>query len=128
MRTVGLIIWLFFLLLVAIYLAVSTVLAQEHQHPPQDQAIHEQFYKTWMIRPEQTSSCCSSQDCAPAEVREIEGRVQARSSISGDWVTVRKERIEQNYSDARESPDGRNHLCYNPNIYQALCFTYGSGT
>ncbi len=30
-------------------LAVSSAIAQEHHHPPQDQTIHERFYSTWMM-------------------------------------------------------------------------------
>jgi hypothetical protein len=39
-------------------LAVSSAIAQEHHHPPQDQTIHERFYSTWMMPDNRNMSCC----------------------------------------------------------------------
>src|ERR1700726_4476629 len=46
-------------------LAVSSAIAQEHLHPPQDQTIHEQFYSTWMMPDNRNLSCCRNVDCSP---------------------------------------------------------------
>lgn len=92
----------------SLVLAASSALAQQHQHPPQDQAIHERFYSTWMMPNNRAVPCCSSQDCSPAESRIEDGHWVARK-IGGDgfWTVVPPARIEHD----RESPDGRSHLC-----------------
>jgi len=89
-------------------LAVSSVIAQEHHHPPQDQAIHERFYSNWMMPDNRAVPCCHNRDCSPAESRLEDGHWVARK-IGGDgyWTDVPPEKIEYD----RESPDGRSHLC-----------------
>jgi hypothetical protein len=89
-------------------LAVSSAIAQEHHHPPQDQAIHERFYSTWMMPDNRTMSCCHNKDCSPAESRFENGHWIARKvGDDGDWIAVPPRKIEHD----RESPDGRSHLC-----------------
>ena len=113
-------------------LAVSSAIAQEHHHPPQDQAIHERFYSTWMMPDNRTMSCCHKQDCSPAESRVEDGNWVARKvGGDGDWIAVPPEKIERD----RESPDGRSHLCsrrvwtYKPGDEQlVLCFIPGAGS
>ena len=50
----------------------SKAMAQEHRHPPQDEAIHEKFYSTWFMPDNPARSCCNKADCYPTEVK-IEG-------------------------------------------------------
>jgi hypothetical protein len=89
-------------------LAVSSAIAQEPHHPPQDQAIHERFYSTWMMPDNRTMSCCHNKDCSPAESRFENGHWIARKvGDDGDWIAVPPRKIEHD----RESPDGRSHLC-----------------
>jgi hypothetical protein len=89
-------------------LAVSSAIAQEPHHPPQDQAIHERFYSTWMMPDNRTMSCCHNKDCSPAESRFENGHWIARKvGDDGDWIAVPPQKIEHD----RESPDGRSHLC-----------------
>src|SRR5258708_6101273 len=88
--------------------AVSSAIAQEGHHPPQDQAIHERFYSTWMMPNNRTMSCCHEQDCSPAESRVEDGNWVARKiGGDGDWIAVPPEKIERD----RGSPDGRRPLC-----------------
>jgi hypothetical protein len=113
-------------------LAVSSAIAQVHHHPPQDQAIHERFYSTWMMPDNRTVSCCHKQDCSPAESRVEDGKWVARKvGGDGDWIAVPPEKIERD----RESPDGRSHLCSRRAwIYKlgdeqlVLCFVPGAGS
>src|SRR5258705_9687636 len=89
-------------------LAVSSAIAQEHHHPPQDQTIHERFYSTWMMPDNRNISCCHNVDCSPAETRLENGHWIARKvGDEGDWITVPPQKVEHD----RESPDGRSHLC-----------------
>jgi hypothetical protein len=114
-------------------LAISSAIAQEHHHPPQDQAIHEWFYSTWMMPDNRTMSCCHKRDCSPAESRVEDGNWVARKvGGDGDWIAVPPEKIERD----RESPDGRSHLCSRRAwIYKILgdehlvfCFIPGAGS
>jgi hypothetical protein len=83
-------------------------MAQQHHHPPQDQAIHERFYSTWMMPDNRTVPCCNNEDCSPAESRVEDGNWVARK-VGGDgyWTVVPPAKVEHD----RESPDGRSHLC-----------------
>jgi hypothetical protein len=95
--------------------------ADEHQHPPQDVPIHEQFYSTWMRPDQPDKSCCNRRDCAPVtQVRRLGNRWQALRD--GEWLTIPSEKIDLN----RDSPDGRSHLCAIGGT--VLCFVLGAGT
>jgi hypothetical protein len=99
----------------------SRARADEHQHPPQDVPIHEQFYSTWMRPDQPDKSCCNRRDCAPVtQVRRADNRWQALRD--GEWLTIPPEKIEHN----RDSPDGRSHLCAIGGT--VLCFVLGAGT
>jgi hypothetical protein len=45
----------------------------QHQHPPQDEPIHEKFYSTWMQPDKPNLSCCGQHDCYPTEARNEGG-------------------------------------------------------
>lgn len=111
-------------LLVALY---GFAHAQEHTgHRPQDMAIHEQFYSTWMQPDNRSVSCCSGRDCQPAQYKFEFGHVFARHE-GGEWVQVPNQKIETE----RDSPDGRSHLCMHRNKlgqYSIYCFIRGAGT
>ena len=114
-------------------LAVSSAIAQEHHHPPQDQTIHERFYSTWMMPDNRNMPCCHNADCSPAETRFENGHWIARKvGDDGDWIAVPPQKVEHD----RESPDGRSHLCSrfiwtsdrgNERLY-VFCFIPGSGS
>ena len=92
----------------SLILASSSAIAQQHNHPPQDQAIHERFYSTWMIPDNRAVPCCNNQDCSPAESKVEDGNWVARKVGGyGYWTVVPPAKIEHD----RESPDGRSHLC-----------------
>jgi hypothetical protein len=102
---------------------------QGHAHPPEDEALHEKFYSSWMMPDNPARSCCNKADCYPTEARFHHGHWQARRREDGKWLFVPEAKIEQR----RDSPDGRNHLCapppsasYPPDT--VFCFSLGSGT
>jgi hypothetical protein len=115
----------FFLWLMTAFFVVFCAfhaLAQEHNgHPPQDQALHEQFYSNWLrpdanLRDVETGdrmhSCCSMQDCAPVDgVEYREGNIWMLRHKDQRWIMVPPEKIESNYPDRRESPDTQAHMC-----------------
>lgn len=99
----------------------------QHQHPPQDEQIHEKFYSTWMRPDNPHLSCCSQHDCYPTEARKEDGIWFAKRREDGKWLRIPPEKVEQN----RDNPDGRSHLCaprperaYSADVF---CFTAGSG-
>lgn len=111
------------LLSVGLMLCACAASAQElhRHHPPEDQAIHERFYSTWMRPDLPQASCCSNQDCEPAEARWVGDHWEAKGR-DGAWVSVPPSAVEHN----RDSPDGRSHLCHvGAHVY---CFIAGSGS
>lgn len=119
---------LFALLTALLLLSLHSARGQEHHHPPRDAAIHEQFYRNWMMPDNPTRSCCNLQDCYPAEVTTLGGQLYARRREDGLLIAVPPQKIERN----RDSPDGRNHVCAPPPKHPAgdivFCFVFGSGT
>ncbi len=112
--------------LLVFLLLASPALAQERHHPPEDIAIHEQFYSTWQRPDNRFQSCCNNQDCAPVQhVRWVNGELQMQRTLDGVWLTIPKERMEQNVQDARDSPDGRSHMCSSGNLI--FCAVLGNG-
>lgn len=119
--------WRLAVLGVAAVFPSATVAQPPHRHPPQDQAIHDRFYATWMKPDDPTQSCCNWQDCYPTQVRFKDGQWFARRREDGKFLLVPPEKIERR----RESPDGRNHLCapaphlgYGDAVF---CFVPGAG-
>lgn len=104
----------------------SQARAQEHHHPPQDQAIHEKFYSTWKMPDNRSISCCHNEDCAPAESKFENGQWLARK-VGGrdDFTPIPNEKIERE----RDSPDGRSHLCGRNwgSGLTVFCFAPGNG-
>ena len=106
--------------------------AQTHNHPPQDALLHEQFYSTWQIpnygNP-RVYSCCNKKDCYPTSIKMVDGKYYARRREDGHWVYINPDRLEQNQTDMKESPDGQSHACMGPpgvsnTVY---CATLGAG-
>jgi len=102
--------------------------AAQHQHPPQDQALHEKFYSTWYMPDNPARSCCNNADCYPTEVKVAGGNVYARRREDGKYILIPPQKIEHN----RDNPDGRNHLCAPPPTSYlppdtVFCFSLGGG-
>lgn len=100
------------------------------QHPPEHMALHDKFYKTWMMPDHPSISCCHDEDCKPAEAHMRNGQWYARQEgDSGDFTPIPPQKVEQN----RDTPDGRNHLCgrrysFNGNNqFSVFCFVAGQG-
>lgn len=111
-------------------LFITAANAQEHHgHPPQDMAIHEKFYSTWMMPSNRNVSCCHNEDCSPAESKLENGHWVARKvGEEGEFTEIPPDRVEQE----RDSPDGRSHLCgrrygFTQGGLTVFCFVPGSG-
>lgn len=123
--------WATWLIAVGIIVAFgfSLAYAQDHKHPPQDQAAHDRFYKNWMMPDNRAVSCCHGEDCSPAESRFENGRWLARKiGDPGTFSPVPPQKIERD----RDSPDGRSHLCgrhYSTDAGKltVFCFIAGGG-
>src|SRR5207247_3943184 len=92
-----------------IFFAGSTAVAQ-HNHPPQDEALHEKFYSGWYMPDNPSMSCCNKADCYPTEIKYISGSIYARRREDGKYILIPPQKVERN----RDNPDGRNHLCAPP--------------
>ena len=114
----------------AIVVVLCLAARAQHQHPPQDAATHELFYKSWMRPDNPTMSCCNKSDCYPTMARFQFGHWYAQRREDGKWLAVPPAKIEHN----RDSPDGRSHLCAPPphleTVYEGgvICFAVGGGT
>lgn len=117
--------WIVVALVTAAWLSAASA---QHQHPPQDAAIHERFYSTWKMPDAPHVSCCSSHDCYPTEARHDGQGWLARRREDGKWLRIPAEKVETN----RDNPDGRNHICAptpdRGHIIEVFCFTVGGGT
>lgn len=118
----------FFAVMTILFTYIVTVNGQDiHQHPPQDQAIHEKFYSDWRRPPNRTTSCCSLTDCYPLDNNNLKmngGKWFIFNKFTNQWTLVPESLIESNQPDPRESPDGRGHVC--ANWTGVLCFVLGS--
>lgn len=99
-----------------------------HNHPPEHEALHEQFYSTWQMPDAPGISCCNKGDCYPTQARRDAIGWLALRREDGKWLRVPDRKVEQN----RDNPDGRNHLCApSPDRLlssEVFCFLPGGGT
>lgn len=118
---------LLFFTVIGLGLYVNQAWPQEHRHPPQDHAIHYQFYNSWMMPSNRAISCCHEEDCAPAESKFENGHWLARkvSESDGPFTPIPDERIERD----RDTPDGRSHICgrHFGEGLTVFCFIPGAG-
>jgi hypothetical protein len=101
----------------------SMALAQEHDH----NTVIGQWYLKWnMPDTGRAFSCCNNQDCAAVDhVRRQAGQLQMLRKIDGRWMDIPAEKLESNYDDARDSPDGFSHMCSRGET--VYCAVLGSG-
>lgn len=99
--------------------------AQEHHHPPEDEAIHEKFYNKWMMPNNRKISCCHKMDCYPTEAKKQGENWLAKRREDGKWLRVPNDKVENEI----DNPDGRNHLCApTPDKGETVyCFQPGAG-
>jgi hypothetical protein len=112
-----------------LFLLAAAAFGQEHGHPPQDLEIHEKFYSNWMRPDNPTSSCCSLHDCYPTEYKRYGDTWFFKHRETGEWRVIHSEKMENfrpDQENARESPDGRNHVCASP-YNQVYCGVLGTG-
>lgn len=113
----------------------ATLVRGEEGHPPQDQALHDQFYSKWNMPDMRDStdhryaSCCNKIDCYPTAFKKEGDTWYARQRETGNWIAVPESKIEQNYLDMNESPDGQSHVCMSSPATgsRVICATIGSG-
>lgn len=100
----------------------TPVMAQEHSH----EGTVGKFYENWKMPGPRTVSCCNRQDCEVVEhVRRVNGELQMQRKSDGQWLTIPKEKLESNFDDAYDSPDGQSHMCsVGDNVY---CAVLGAG-
>jgi len=115
--------------LAAVLACFATTAAAQRRHPPEDEALHEQFYSHWYMPDHPSKSCCNKADCYPTEIRYIDGRIFARRREDGKYILIPPQKVEHN----RDNPDGRNHLCAPPPSSldpsdTVFCFALGGGT
>lgn len=104
---------------------------QEHNH---DDAAGK-FYQTWMMpngNPNlpRSGMCCNKKDCYQTAVKKSGNTWYAQRREDGQWIPIPEHRLEHNQPDARESPDGHNHVCMPPpqNGMSVFCAVLGSDT
>jgi hypothetical protein len=108
--------WMFLAIIITgvIIVGFFSLAYAQHIHPPQDEALHYQFYNTWLQpngkNPRQRS-CCNKLDCYPTSIRLRGGHWEGRRREDGKWVTIPNEYLEELQDDPRESPDGQSHMC-----------------
>src|SRR6266852_2381565 len=124
--------WRWFLIgniLMCIFISYANANEYAHQHPPQDQAIHEKFYSTWMMPDNRTVSCCNKRDCSPAETYWLNGHWMAHKvdDLDKRFVPIPEAKVEME----RDNPDGRSHLCgarsFPSGDFTVYCFIAGTG-
>lgn len=109
---------------IALALCLLAAPAVAHDHHPKHGPSH--FYATWMMPDAPHASCCSDQDCGPAQARFINGHWQARFTDADEWVDVPDHKVERN----RDMPDGQAHLCGfrgQDGVFRVFCFGAGAG-
>jgi hypothetical protein len=109
-------------MIVAVLLGMALA---DHHHPPQDAAIHEQFYSDWMRPDAPTVSCCGLKDCYPTSFKLVGRAWYAQRREDGEWIPVPSHKFERR----RDSPDGRNHVCMQApgNSNTVFCAILGEG-
>lgn len=112
---------LFAVIAILFVLVVGKAKAQ-HQHTPEHMQAHDKLHKWYekLMRPDVPNvSCCSKQDCSPADAKFIDGRWWVKKN--GKLIIVPLEKINKD-----ESFDTQAHLCAYPTTDPAdesiLCF------
>lgn len=84
----------------------------------------EHFYATWMMPDAPKVSCCSNEDCAPAQARIVDGKWQARFVGESEWIDIPDHKVERE----RDMPDGQAHLCGFRDAWgRFVVYCFGSG-
>ena len=107
-------------------------LIDDHQHPPQDMALHEKFYSTWNVPNngnERVASCCNLKDCYPSTTKKVGEHWYAQRREDFQWILIPEGKLEHNQPDPRESPDYQSHVCMTPpgSGKTVYCAVLGSG-
>lgn len=92
------------------------------QAPHPDHAA-DHFYTSWMMPDNPQTSCCSREDCAPAQAKVVDGKWFARWTDADEWTEIPPHKVER----IRDMPDGRAHLCGRPSPFGLMVFCFGAG-
>ncbi len=110
------------MIIVSFVLSVAPVMAQEHSHEGEVG----RYYEKWMRPDNRNMSCCHDQHCAVVEqVRREDGGWMMLRTKDQQWLFVPNAKIENYRDDARDSPDGRSHLCSSGTL--VFCGVLGDG-
>lgn len=110
--------------LIIIGFAFHASAQEEHSHDGEVGRFYEQWLVPGVIP--RVTSCCSRRDCDIVEhVRWVDGVLMMQRRKDGAWLTVPREKIESNFEDARDSPDGQSHMCSRGGA--VYCAVLGSG-
>jgi hypothetical protein len=113
------------------FLVVAGARAQ-HEHHPQDLALHDKFYSSWLMpngHQDRKLSCCNKQDCYPTPIQLHNGQYWVQRREDKKWLLVPEGILEQRQDDPRESPDHQSHACIAPPYAgdMVYCATLGAG-
>lgn len=104
-----------------------------NRHPPEHAQLHEDFYSKWMRPDDPATSCCGGMDCAPVQIKYLDGKLYAQNFWDMSWIYIPPEKIDRRNT----SPDGLNHGCFSKPVYEedklkypskVLCYMHGQGT
>lgn len=121
-------------LLIASLLYAKAADAGEHNH----EALGEvgAFYETWMRMPDRSNSCCNKIDCYETIIKpDGKGGHVFLHRETQTWVLIPNDKLEDNATDARDSPNGMSHVCASPVLgglngetyINVFCAVRGSG-
>ncbi len=114
-----------------IALGQGMVHGAENHHPPEHQELHEKFYSHWNMPDNRdasgarVASCCNNEDCFPTQFKREHGQWYVRVRDGSHFVPVPASKLESNYPDAEDSPDGQGHACMIGDYI--FCAVLGSG-
>jgi len=83
-------------------LSTGLWLIDDHQHPPQDMALHEKFYSTWNVPNngnERVASCCNLKDCYPTTIKKVGEHWYAQRREDFQWILIPEGKLEHNQPD-----------------------------
>jgi hypothetical protein len=116
------------ILLCAFLLAPPVAIAEElHDHSLMNSTV-DSFLKNWN-QPrggdKRYVSCCHNRDCNEVETRPMNGGVEFKSRVTGNWTLIPPKLLEQNQPDTEWSPNGKPWVCQSRTELNVICATLG---
>lgn len=114
--------WIVLVIIAAVSLSTCAHAAPGHEH----HSAAGRFYQTWQMPDAPHVSCCSDQDCGPAQSKFEGGHWWARWTDDEEWTRIPDAKVEHD----RDTPDGRAHMCGRKSFsgdFVVFCFVTGAG-